>query len=196
VAPFVYGTRSIRTRDYTETRTRWLFFSKDRRKVWAREGQSSRFTHFWPFLHIRKDRSGSLEAAFPSVFPVLLEKVERNWPFFTLFRYERDHQGRVDASFLWNLFTYEADEHSSFMELAYIFEYSTDKRIEAQSFSLFKGLFAYRRLGDRTRYSFLYLPWGIETGPAVAQKPKPRVITTAGTTARKTRQRIIFESVH
>lgn len=199
VAPFIYGTKSLNSRGYTERRTRWLFFSKDNERTWTEKGETSKLTHVWPIVHYKKSRKGEVQVAFPSVFPLVSEQFQRNWPFFTLFGYRRDEAGRVDSSFMWKLFTYEKNEHSSSMGLAFIFDYSKNLTADTKEFSLLKGLFSFRTSPKGNRYSFLYLPWGIKTGP-----PKAAATTVAAQkahepeppkTKKKIRQRIIFESI-
>lgn len=203
VAPFIYGTRDLEVRGYKEKRTRWLFFSKDRQRTWTDKGETSRQTHVWPIVHYQRSRSGAVEVAFPSVFPLVSDQFRRNWPFLTLYDYRRDEAGRVTSSVLWNLFNYEADDHSFSMELAFLFEYASDQAAGTKSFSLLKGLFAYHHAPDRSRYSLLYIPW--ETERALAGPPatttvaakKAQPAESASTTEGKpsVRQRIIFESI-
>jgi hypothetical protein len=85
------------------------------------------------------------------------------------------------------------------MGLAFIFDYSKNLAADTKEFSLLKGLFSYRTSPKGNRYSFLYLPWGIKTGP-----PKAATTTVAAQkahepeppkTKKKIRQRIIFESI-
>lgn len=203
VTPFIYGARDLQAGGYREKRTRWLFFAKDRQRTWDKDGATSRLTHVWPIGHYKKSRSGAVNVAFPSVFPIVSESFQRNWPYLTLYDYRRDEVGRVTSSFLWNLFTYEANDHSSSMELAYIFERSSDREAGTKEFSLFKGLLAYRRLPDRTRYSFLYVPWEIKRAGAetpatptlAAKKPQPTEPHAPKAAERKVKQRITFESI-
>jgi hypothetical protein len=200
VAPFIYGTKSKQSRNYTEKQTRWLLFSKDWERTWIKEGKTAKLTHVWPFLHYKKSRKGVVQVAFPSIFPRVSDSFQRNWPFLTLFGYRKAEDGRVAGSLLWNLFTYERDEQYSSMELAYIFDYSEDRASDTKEFKLLKGLFSYRTTGEGTRYSFLYLPWGIKTGPPKAPAAKVAVKKTEPPpqekTEKKVRRRIIFESVH
>jgi hypothetical protein len=206
VAPFIYGTRDLEARGYKEKRTRWLFFSKDRQKTWTDKGETSRQTHVWPIVHYQRSRSGAVEVAFPSVFPLVSDQFQRNWPLLTLYDYKRDEAGRVTSSLLWNLFTYEADEHSSSVGLAFLFDYASDKSAGTESFSLLKGLFSYKHSPERSRYSFLYIPWETKGKAAeppaattvAAKKPEPveSVPDASSQEARRNvRQRIIFESI-
>lgn len=205
VAPFIYGTKSLRSRDYTESETRWLLFSKERERTWTKTGETAKLTHFWPFVHYKKSRKGAVQVAVPSLFPVVSESFQRNWPILTLFGFQKDADGKETGSVLWNLFTFEKDDHSSSMELAYIFDYSADEAANTKEFKLLKGLFGYRASEEGNRYSFLYLPWGITTGPAekppaplpiIAKKPEEPNPPPEMEAKKKVRKRIIFESVH
>lgn len=215
VAPFIYGTKSLRSRDFTERQTRWLFFSKDRERTWTKTGETAKLFHFWPFIHYKKSRQGAVQVAFPSLFPVVSDKFQRNWPFLTLYGYRRTPDGSESSSILWNLFSSQKDDSSSSWELAYLLDYSEDEASEVKEFSFLKGLFSYRSSEEGNRYGFLYLPWGITTHPkeapettvAAKEPPKPEEPEKTAAVIKISepelpliksppRQRLIFESVH
>ncbi len=90
--------------------------------------------------------------------------IERNWsPLWRLYQRKWDEHGNEISSFLWNLYWREKRGEDLAMGVFPFFTYER-KAGRGVDFSLFKGLFHYRREGVARGMKLFYLPWEVPLG--------------------------------
>jgi len=150
--------------DYKRTTKRFLFINKDQQKVWQEKNKSKREVHFWPLFNYKRKEDSSIKFSLPYLFPIRDEGIERNYPFLTLYRYEKDVDGSSSWDLLWKLMSREKSNQNSRFELAYIFDYYKNGLDNNLDLSLLKGLIKFRNNADRKSLHLFYLPWGFKWG--------------------------------
>lgn len=116
----------------------------------------TRYTKVWPlFSHSYRDEGPARRTVFPDLNPFRAGPVERNFaPFWQL--YIREQQGdAVDTEILWGLYRHAARTDSRYHSLFPVFQ--TLRAGEDRELTLFKGLFGYRRQGEKKSWRLLYL---------------------------------------
>ena len=117
---------------------------------------------FWPLVKYRYDPSGWTEAESPSLLPMRwYGPWERNFaPFFRVFRYHRSAEGVRSWRLLGRWMRIDIGPAVRFFEVKPLFKVYTASAGPAQAgasqWNILKGLFAYRRTGEKQTWQFLY----------------------------------------
>ena len=167
----LYKHERIETDLFEQDRRRVVYFLfNDFQERWPRDGISRRRTMLWPLFVYRRDERGVSSFSFPApVEPVLdREGIEKSWaPLWRLYQQRWNDAGDSAVSLLWNLYWHEVRGNDLAYEFFPLVSYqggTTDRELK-----LLKGLFRYRVSKERSTLSFLWLPFGISWGGAVAE---------------------------
>lgn len=134
------------------------------------KGKESNTFQIWPFFKRISHSDGSVFAEFPSfAWTNYGEPFERNLaPILRLFEYRNNGQGTRDVRFFWRLFRRQRAPDSAFTEFTPFFAYYRKQSSELPDspgkvspsrfrFTLLKGLFDYRRIGEEQSAKVLYV---------------------------------------
>ena len=122
---------------------------------------NSKFVKVWPLFSYR--RKGEVaQYRMLSLWPARNNQpIERNWaPFWSIYSHHRNGD-RIEDEVLWGLFSHRRESGKSRnLQLFPLMGWKTDQDEEKLGWSVFKGLIAYDRVGERRRYRILYIPIG------------------------------------
>ncbi|HAD04873.1 MAG: hypothetical protein A2005_09030 [Desulfuromonadales bacterium GWC2_61_20] len=164
---FLWPLYKIEERDseiltYRRDRIAYFLYSDTEERLRGEDFPRKKRVALWPlFTYENKDGLArfSTPALLEPFFPEN-ERIERNWaPFWRLYQVHWDRQGNEAASLLWNLYWKERRGEDLFWELFPLAHYRHEAAVGVD-LALLKGLFRYRRSGERTKVTFLFLPWG------------------------------------
>lgn len=148
--------------DYRRDRIAYFLYSDTEERRHGEELPRKKRVALWPLFtyeNIDGLASFSTLALLEPFFPDH-ERIERNWaPLWQLYQTRWDRQGNQASSLLWNLYWKEKRGEDLRWELFPLVHYRHDSAVGVD-LSLFKGLLRYRRNVDRTKLTFLFLPWG------------------------------------
>ena len=152
-----------------------FFLYRDQHEsVPGEQGERLHRVTFWPLFRYQRLHGVadfSLLALLEPIFPES-DGVERNWaPLWRIYHGKWDRHGNRIDSLLWNLFWLERRPNGVAMELFPLFSLREAGDGDAD-FSLFKGLFRYRRCGTQRTVRLFYLPWGVTWGETAGAGPK------------------------
>lgn len=146
----LYRYNTITLQDYRRERSTILFYlySDTREKPIIQGGRSGRRIDVWPFFTYNRDREGNRSFHFLSLLePFRPDKggIEKNYaPFWRLYEWKKDKDGRVVSSFLWNTFRAEAEK-------------------DAKKVYFLGGLFGYKSDSHKKTIKLFYFPINISS---------------------------------
>ncbi len=162
----LYWHYTVDSDQFSLERHRILYFLfADVRETWPKDGAEKRRTAFWPLFFYTRDQHGIKSLSIPApVEPVLdREGIEKDWaPFWRLYLQKWNDRGDSAVSFLWNLYWHEVRGDALAYELFPLVSYRSEKA--TADFSVLKGLFRYRDRGGEKKFTFLWLPFGVQWG--------------------------------
>ncbi len=119
--------------------------------------KKSRSLRIWPFFDYEEDEEGRLFFSVFYLFPFKDEGFERNLsPLFRIFRWERDSRKGSSVNFLWGFYRKTKKEDKESWEIAHLL--GMEKEPRKKTVTVLKGLFVYKKDGDRSLFRLFYLP--------------------------------------
>lgn len=170
----LYKIEESKTETFSYRRDRIVFFlySDLEERLLNEELPHKKRVALWPLFtyeNIDGLASFSTLALLEPFFPDN-ERLVRNWaPLWRIYQTRWDRRGNQASSLLWNLYWKEARGDDVFWELFPLVRYRHEATAGVD-LSLLKGFFRYRRGPERTKLSFLFLPWGPSW---VSSPPRP-----------------------
>jgi len=130
--------------------------------------KKGRSLRIWPFFDYEEDEKGHLFFSFFYLFPFKDEGFERNlFPLFRIFRWEKDRTKGSSTNFLWGFYRRTKKEDRESWEIAHLL--GVEKERGKKTVTFLKGLFVYKRDGERSLFRLFYLPIRLQKA-----QPPPR----------------------
>lgn len=146
----LYRYYTLTLADYRRKRDTVLFFlySDIRDEPIVNGGKSGRRIDVWPLFTYKRDGEGNRSLHSLSILEPFLpgnDGIEKNYsPFWRLYEWKKDKDGRVVSSFLWNTFKVEA-------------------RKDSKKVYFLGGLFGYRSDSHKKTIKLFYFPINISS---------------------------------
>lgn len=178
--PF-YRYNAITLADHRRTRNTVLFYlySDINEKPTVEGGRSGRRIDVWPFFSYKRDREGNRSFHTLSLLEPFLsgnEGIERNYsPFWRLYEWKKDKDGKTVSSFLWNTYRRESSEKGVKIDVRPIIPlFSYENRVGESKIDFLGGLLGYRSYPDKSTVKLFFFPIDISSDDKVNAKGVPR----------------------
>jgi hypothetical protein len=127
--PF-FWLRNSRTVEYRKSDFFFVPLVTRINKMYSGGGGEDSYFQLWPLFHSDSTRQGGEDFSFLSLMPSrvapFLKPVERlAWPFWSLYRYQRDPAGAVRHRFLFSLISSYRDETESRFSIPLLYNYTS-----------------------------------------------------------------------
>lgn len=161
----IYKYNTATYEDYRRDRERVLFYlySDVEENPIIEGGRSGRRIDVWPLFSYRRDREGNRSFHLLSLLEPFLsgnEGIERNYsPFWRLYEWEKDKDGKTTASFLWNTYRRESGDKGTRVHLKPIIPLFSYVGVgKESSVDFLGGLFGYRSDSYEKTVKLFFIP--------------------------------------
>jgi hypothetical protein len=153
-----------------------VFFSRIRTGESRQGNQQGESIRIWPLYDYDKEERDRESLNVFYLFPFKEEGLERNlFPFFRVYRWEKDPHGGISANLFWGLYKKIEGKELDYWEIAHLI--GVKKWNGQKSISLLKGLFLYRSDGESSELRIFYLPLPLRWSGANPPLPAGRQAT-------------------
>jgi len=136
---------------------RFLLINKYRTVKELKTGREAVDANLWPLFDYRRGLEGEMSFSIFPLLPLHDDGMERNiYPFMWVYRYTRSPEGTTLSDFLWGLYRRRTSPEFSSTQFAFLFRINKQGD-EKFSYSLFEGLFCYRRAPEGGTVGFFFM---------------------------------------